>query len=104
MVEVTEIVVEEPEVDVCSLAGNGLPTAFLASGFLAIEGLTMLGDLVAFFATDFFGATFFATAFLATFFAGFFGAGLLLFFADFLNNFLIATIPPEGGKVMAWLN
>jgi hypothetical protein len=29
---------------------------------------------------------------------------LLLFFADFLNNFLIATIPPEGGKVMAWLN
>ena len=86
------------------MAGNGLPTAFLAIGFLAIEGLTRLGDLVAFFATGFFGAAFFATAFFATFFAGFFGVGLLLFFADFLNNFLIATIPPEGGKVMAWLN
>jgi hypothetical protein len=86
------------------LAGNGLPTAFLAIGFLAIEGLTILGDLVAFFATGFFGAAFFATAFFATFFASFFGVGLLLFFADFLNNFLIATIPPEEGKVMAWLN
>jgi hypothetical protein len=89
------------------LDGNGLPTAFLAIGFLAIDGLTMFGDLVALFATGFFAA-FFATAFFATFFAGFFagffGVGLLLFFADFLNNFLIATIPPEGGKVMAWLN
>lgn len=83
--------------------GNGLPTAFLAIGFLAIDGLTMFGDLVALFATGFFAA-FFAAAFFATFFAGFFGVGLLLFFADFLNNFLIATIPPEGGKVMAWLN
>ena len=83
--------------------GNGLPTAFLAIGFLAIDGLTMFGDLVALFLTGFFAA-FFATAFFATFFAGFFGVGLLLFFADFLNNFLIATIPPEGGKVMAWLN
>lgn len=83
--------------------GNGLPTAFLAIGFLAIDGLTMFGDLVALFATGFFAA-FFATAFFATFFAGFFGVGLLLFFADFLNNFLIATIPPEGAKVMAWLN
>ena len=85
------------------MAGNGLPTAFLAIGFLAIDGLTMFGDLVALFATGFFAA-FFAAAFFATFFAGFFGVGLLLFFADFLNNFLIATIPPEGGKVMAWLN
>jgi RsiW-degrading membrane proteinase PrsW (M82 family) len=85
------------------LDGNGLPTAFLAIGFLAIDGLTMFGDLVALFATGFFAA-FFAAAFFATFFAGFFGVGLLLFFADFLNNFLIATIPPEGGKVMAWLN
>jgi RsiW-degrading membrane proteinase PrsW (M82 family) len=85
------------------LDGNGLPTAFLAIGFLAIDGLTMFGDLVALFATGFFAA-FFATAFFATFFAGFFGVGLLLFFADFLNNFLIATIPPEGAKVMAWLN
>ena len=83
--------------------GNGLPTAFLAIGFLAIDGLTLFGDLVALFATGFFAA-FFAAAFFATFFAGFFGVGLLLFFADFLNNFLIATIPPEGGKVMAWLN
>ncbi len=83
--------------------GNGLPTAFLAIGFLAIDGLTMFGDLVVLFATGFFAA-FFAAAFFATFFAGFFGVGLLLFFADFLNNFLIATIPPEGGKVMAWLN
>ena len=64
----------------------------------------MFGDLVALFATGFFGAAFFAAAFFATFFAGFFGVGLLLFFADFLNNFLIATIPPEGVKVMAWLN
>jgi len=85
------------------LDGNGLPTAFLAIGFLAIDGLTMFDDLVALFATGFFAA-FFAAAFFATFFAGFFGVGLLLFFADFLNNFLIATIPPEGGKVMAWLN
>jgi len=85
------------------LDGNGLPTAFLAIGFLAIDGLTVFGDLVALFATGFFAA-FFAAAFFATFFAGFFGVGLLLFFADFLNNFLIATIPPEGGKVMAWLN
>jgi hypothetical protein len=39
----------------------------------------------------------------ATFFAGFFAADFELFFDDFFNNFLIATLPPEGGKVMAWL-
>jgi hypothetical protein len=27
--------------------------------------------------------------------------GFLLFFADFLNNLRIATIPPGGAKVMA---
>ena len=52
---------------------------------------------------DFFFAAFLA-GFFAAFLAGFFAAGFELFFDDFLNNFLIATLPPEGAKVMAWPN
>jgi hypothetical protein len=52
-------------------------------------------------------ATFLAGVFLATFFTailpGFFVDAFLLLDADFLNNFLIATIPPGGAKIMAWL-
>ena len=73
--------VEDPEVEVCNLAGNGLPGAFLASGFLASFGLTIFADRFGAFAADAF----------------------LLLDADFLNNLLIATIPPEGAKIMAWL-
>jgi hypothetical protein len=44
---------------------------------------------------------------LATFFTallpGFFADAFLLLDADFLNNLLIATIPPGGAKIMAWL-
>jgi hypothetical protein len=52
-------------------------------------------------------AAFLLGAFLATFFAplllGFFEVAFLLFDADFLNNLRIATIPPGGAKIMAWL-
>lgn len=103
--------VEDPEVEVCNLAGNGLPGAFLDSGFLASLGLTIFADRFGAFAagffTIFFGAAFLAGAFLATFFTallpGFFADAFLLLDADFLNNLLIATIPPEGAKIMAWL-
>lgn len=103
--------VEDPEVEVCNLAGNGLPGAFLASGFLASFGLTIFADRFGAFAagffTIFFGAAFLAGAFLATFFTallpGFFAEAFLLLDPDFLNNLLIATIPPEGAKIMAWL-
>jgi hypothetical protein len=110
-VEVTEIVVEEPEVEVCNLAGKGLPGAFLLSDLAASFGLTIFGErfanLAAGFFAIFFAVAFLLGAFLATFFAplllGFFGDAFLLLDADFLNNFLIATIPPEGAKIMAWL-
>jgi uncharacterized protein YjbI with pentapeptide repeats len=113
IVDVTEIVVEEPDVDVCNFAGNGLPGAFF-KGFLASCGLTIFGErVVAFLAGAFFAAAFlvgaflagafFAAAFLAgafltalffttAFFAGAFFAGAALLF--FLNNFLIATSTP----------
>jgi hypothetical protein len=39
---------------------------------------------------------------LAAAFTGFFADVFALFFDDFLNNLLIATLPPEGAKVMAW--
>ena len=98
IVEVTEIVVEDPEVDVCNFAGNGLPGAFF-KGFLASCGLTIFGDrVVAFFAGAFLVAAFFAGAFLVALFlaapfliAVFFVGAFLLFF---LNNFLIATSTP----------
>jgi hypothetical protein len=104
-------VVEDPEVEVCNLAGNGLPGAFLTSGFLASFGLTIFADRFGAFAaglfTIFLEATFLAGVFLATFFTailpGFFVDAFLLLDADFLNNFLIATIPPGGAKIMAWL-
>jgi hypothetical protein len=60
IVEVTEIVVEDPEVEVCNLAGNGFPGTFF-SGFLASCGLTIFGERVAVFVAG----TFLATAFLA---------------------------------------
>jgi hypothetical protein len=91
IVEVTEMVVEEPDVEVCNFAGKGFPGAFLKLGFLANDGLTIFGERLAIFFAAFLGAGFFAT-------------GFELFFDDFLNNFLIATLPPEGGKVMAWPN
>jgi hypothetical protein len=66
----------------------------------------MLGERVATFFTIFLAAGFFGGLFLATFlvaaFTGFFADVFALFFGDFLNNLLIATLPPEGAKVMAW--
>jgi hypothetical protein len=96
IVDVTEIVVEEPEVEVCNLAGNGLPGAFFIADFLASLGFTMLGERFATFLT---GAFF--VAFLTADLAGFFTEDFLLFFADFLNNLRIATIPPGGERL--WL-
>jgi len=55
-----------------------------------------------FLTAAFFGGLFLAAFFAATF-TGFLADVFALFFDDFLNNFLIATLPPEGGKVMAWL-
>jgi hypothetical protein len=78
------------------LAGNGLPGAFFIADFLASLGFTMLGERFATFLT---GAFF--VAFLTADLAGFFTEDFLLFFADFLNNLRIATIPPGGAKVMA---
>jgi hypothetical protein len=106
------MVVEEPDVDVCNFAGNGFPGAFLPSGFFANCGFTMFADLFAIFFTGFFAAlfeeAFLAGAFFATFFAGllafFFVVDFVLFDALFLNNLRIATIPPGGAKIMAWLN
>jgi hypothetical protein len=103
IVEVTEIVVDEPDVEVCNFAGNGFPGAFLKLDFLPNDGLTIFGDRLALFFAAFLGTGFLAVTLFATFLAGFFAAGFELFFDDFLNNFLIATLPPEGGKVMAWL-
>jgi hypothetical protein len=78
---------------------------------LASFGLTIFADrfgaFTAGFFTIFLEATFLAGVFLATFFTailpGFFVDAFLLLDADFLNNFLIATIPPGGAKIMAWL-
>ena len=103
IVEVTEIVVEDPDVEVCNFAGNGLPGAFLAD-FLANFGLTIFDDRPALFLADFFTIGFLALLFWAAAFAGFFAFDFVLFFALFLKNFLIATLPPGGAKVMAWLN
>jgi hypothetical protein len=47
-VDVTEIVVEDPDVEVCNLAGNGLPGAFLAELFES-DGLTIFGERVELF-------------------------------------------------------
>jgi len=98
IVDVTEIVVDEPEVEVCNFAGNGFPGAFFI-GFLASWGLTIFGDRVAvflagaFLAKDFLAGAFFAGVFLAAgFLAAVFFAGADLLF--FLNNFLIATSTP----------
>jgi hypothetical protein len=103
IVDVTEIVVEEPEVEVCNFAGNGFPGDFLKLDFFPSDGFTIFGERLAIFFATFLGAGFLANTFFATFLAGFFAADFELFFDDFLNNFLIATLPPEGGKVMAWL-
>jgi hypothetical protein len=94
IVDVTEIVVDEPDVEVCNFAGNGFPGAFLNLFFLAKDGLTIFGERLAIFFAAFLGAGFFATTFFVTFLAGFFAADFELFFDDFLNNFLIATLPP----------
>jgi hypothetical protein len=78
----------------------------LIAAFLANFGLTIFGDRVAAFFTIFLEAAFFGGLFLATFlaaaFTGFFADVFALFFGDFLNNLLMATLPPEGAKVMAW--
>lgn len=70
IVEVTEMVVEEPDVDVCSFAGNGFPGAFYQVVF-ANCGFAMFADLFAIFFTGFFAAlfeeAFLAGAFFATF-------------------------------------
>jgi hypothetical protein len=104
IVDVTEIVVDEPEVDVCNFAGNGLPGDFLANC-----GLTIFGERVAvFLAGAFLAGAFLAGAFLAgafftaTFFAGTFLAGAFLlaaflagaFLLPFLNNFFIVATTP----------
>jgi hypothetical protein len=84
IVDVTEIVVDDPEVEVCNLDGNGLPGAFLAE-LLESEGLTIFGERVelflatvflagAFLAGAFLAGAFLATAFLEVLFVGFFDA------------------------------
>jgi hypothetical protein len=66
----------------------------------------MFGDRLAIFFALFLAAGFFAELFclpfLAVGLAGFLAEDFELFFADFLNNLLIATLPPGGAKVMAW--
>jgi hypothetical protein len=104
IVDVTDIVVEEPDVEVCNFAGNGFPGAFLKLDFFANFGLTIFGDRFALFLAAFFATGFLAVVFLAADFTDFFAFGFVIFFAVFLKNFLIATIPPGGAKVMAWLN
>ena len=78
----------------------------MIAAFLASFGLTMFGERVGAFFAIFLAAAFFGGLFLATFlaaaFTGFFAEVFVLFFDDFLNNLLIATLPPEGAKVMAW--
>jgi len=110
MVDVTEIVVDDPDVEVCNLAGNGFPGAFFFGDFAANFGLTIFDERLAIFAAGFF-ATFLAVVFftvgaLVDFFAplplGFLAIAFLPLTGDFLNNFLIATIPPGGAKIMAW--
>lgn len=92
--EVTEIVVEDPEVEVCNLAGKGFPGAFFPIPFLASEGFTIFGERFAiFFATGFFTALFFGI-FFATGFFTFLADDFTVFFPDFLNNFFIATLLP----------
>jgi hypothetical protein len=79
IVDVTEIVVDDPEVEVCNLAGNGLPGAFFAE-FLESDGLIIFGERVGLFlatvflAGAFLAEAFLATAFLAVLFVGFFDA------------------------------
>jgi hypothetical protein len=104
IVEVTEIVVDDPDVEVCNFAGNGFPGAFLPIAFLASFGLTIFGERFAVFLAIGFFATAFFTGFFAADLTGFFTDGLLLFFAVFLNNLRMATIPPGGAKVMACRN
>jgi hypothetical protein len=104
MVEVTEIVVDDPDVEVCNFAGNGFPGDFLPMAFLASFGLTIFGERFAVFLAIGFFATAFFNGFFAADLAGFFTDGLLLFFAVFLNNLRMATIPPGGAKVMACRN
>jgi hypothetical protein len=78
IVDVTEIVVDDPEVEVCNLAGNGLPGAFFAE-LLESDGLIIFGERVGLFlatvflAGAFLAEAFLATAFLAVLFVGFFG-------------------------------
>ena len=104
IVDATEMVVDEPEVEVCNFAGKGFPGAFLKLDFFAKDGLTIFGERLAIFFAAFLGAGFLTIDFFATFLAGFFATDFELFFVVFLNNFLIATLPPEGGKIMAWPN
>lgn len=60
-----------------------------------------MGRLIAF--VLFLVRTFF-TGFFAADLAGFLITDFLLFFAVFFKNLPIATIPPEGAKVMACCN
>jgi hypothetical protein len=94
IVDVTEIVVEEPEVDVCNFAGNGFPGAFLDNC-----GFTIFGERVAaFLAGAFFATVFLAAVFLtAAFFIGAFLLAAFLagaFLLPFLNNFFIVATTP----------
>ena len=110
IVDVTEIVVDDPDVEVCNLAGNGFPGTFLLGAFEADFGLTIFDDRLVIFAAGFFAnflaIVFFAAEALVDFFAPlilrFLAIAFLPLTGDFLNNFLIATIPPEVAKIMAW--
>jgi hypothetical protein len=90
------IVVEFPFVVLCSFAGKGLPTTFLA--LLANEGLTIFGERLAgaaFLAGAFLAATFLAGAFLTAFLAAFFaGAFLVALLVTFLPTIFFGTGPP----------
>jgi hypothetical protein len=102
IVEVTEIVVEEPDVEVCNFAGKGFPGVFFNLDFLLNEGLIIFGERLAIFFEAFLGAVFFDLTFFANFFTDPFAADFSPFFIDLFGTFLIATLPPE--EVRLWLD
>jgi hypothetical protein len=119
-VEVTEIVVEDPDLKVCNFAGKGLPGPLLPNGFLANCGLTifaerldtffaglligfLLGFLLSLLLDDLWAFSFFPD-FVAELLPDFAKEVFAFLDPDFLKNLRIATIPPEGAKIMAWPN
>jgi hypothetical protein len=114
-VEATEMVVEDPDVEVCNFAGKGFPGLLFPKGFLANCGFTIFDERFATFFSGFLLGFFLALLLVnflgCGFFADFFAEFLPLFVEevfgffdpDFLNTSRIATIPPEGAKIMAWL-